>query len=123
MSKVVFSADKARKTVTVSLPSLPGSELVFFCQLTVGQERELANKHPKYMEQGNPDQIAFMADSVAARLKSWNLTDEENVDIPLEKASEIFQAIDGGDVGHIILEIKKATENTTAGVGLEQARG
>lgn len=75
------------------------------------------------MEQGHPDQIAFMSDSVATRLKSWNLTDENNEDIPLEKAAEIFLQIDGRDIGHIIMKIKEASENSTAGVGLEQARG
>lgn len=120
MSKVVFNAEKARKTITVELPGIPGSELVFFCQLTVGQERELAMQFPNYMTNGHADQLGFMTGSVGKRLKSWNLTDENNEDMPIDQVEVVLGALDGGDTAHILTKIKEAAENTAAGLGLAQ---
>lgn len=120
MSKVVFSAEKARKTITVSLPSFPGSELVFYTQLTVSEERAVANANPHYTEKGHPDTMAFMNDSVIKLLKSWNFTDEQDADIPLDQAGAVFTQLPSGDLAHILLALQEANKTTMAGQGLEQ---
>lgn len=120
MSKVVFSAEKARKTITVSLPSFPGSELVFYTQLTVGEERAVAQNHPNYTTKGHSDAMSFMNESVIRLLKSWNFTDDKDQDLPLEQAESVFQQLPSGDVAHVLLSLQAANKDTVAGQGLEQ---
>lgn len=120
MSKFVFDADKVRKTFNFSFPSCPGSELVFYTQLTVGEEKELANLYPNYTDKNHSDSMAFMRAVVVKILKSWNFTDSEDKDIPLDQADVIFNQIPSGDLGKLMMEITKVNKETIGDQGLVQ---
>jgi hypothetical protein len=122
MSKVVFSAEKARKTITVELPSFPETELVFYTQLTVGEEREISQLFPNYTNKDHQDAMDFMRTSVVRLLKSWNFTDENNQDLPLESAETVFSQLPSGDVAHVLKTLQKSNENTVAASGLVQSQ-
>jgi len=120
MSKIVFDADKIRKTVIISLPSVPGSELEFYTQLTVGEERSVAQNHPNYTTKGHSDTMSFMNESIIRLLKSWNFTDDKDQDLPLDRAESVFQQLPSGDVAHILLSLQATNKDAVAGQGLEQ---
>jgi len=121
MSKIVFDADKIRKTVIISLPAVPGSELEFYTDNLVGTERELTNLYPKYQEKDHPDAFSFVMASLIKLLKAWNFTDAEDKDIPLEQAKDIFEKIPGNDIKHILTKIEEVKKETIGSLGLEQS--
>lgn len=122
MSKVVFSAEKARKTITVELPSFPETELVFYTQLTVGEERDISQLFPNYTTKGHQDSMDFMRTSVVRLLKSWNFTNENGEDLPLDSAETVFSQLPSGDIAHVLKTLQEANENTVASSGLVQSQ-
>lgn len=118
MSKVVFDADKIRKTLTFEIPSVPGSELVLNKSITVGEEKILAAKHPHYNTKDHRDQMEFMKSAIFLLLKSWNLTDAEGNDIPLDQAPQIFEQIPSSDLGKLMKQFELENKDTLADSGL-----
>ena len=112
MSKVVFNADSIRKTVSISLPSVPGSAIEFYIDNVVGKERELTNQYPNYQDKNHPDSFSFVMASLCGLVKAWNLTDAENSDIPVTEASKIFEQIPSPDIKYIMTELEKARKDT-----------
>lgn len=112
MSKIVFNADSIRKTVTISLPSIPWSQIEFYIDNVVWKERELTNKYPKYKDENHPDAFSFVMDTLCGLIKSWNFTDSENNDIPVSEASKIFEQIPSPSIKYIITELEKARKDT-----------
>jgi len=74
MSKVIFS--DTRKTKTVSLPSIEGSQVEVYTELNIGQQRTISQYEDKF-EQG-------IAGAVIA-IKDWNLYKSEDEKYPITK--------------------------------------
>ena len=117
MSKVVFDADKVRKTITLPLASVPGSELEFYTDNILGVERELAAKYPKYQDKEHQDSFSFVIETLGRMLKSWNLTDKNNEDIPVSEAINIFNQVPGSDILKIIAQIEETKKNSIGASG------
>lgn len=123
MSKIVFNADSIRKTVTIKLPSVPGSEIEFYIDNVVGAERVLTTQYPNYQDQNHPDAFSFVMASLCGLVKAWNFTDTAEQDIPVSEASNIFEKIPSPDIKYILTELEKARKDTlwaTGEVGLVQ---
>lgn len=110
--KFVFDADKVRKTFTFSFPSLEGSELVLYTQLTVGESKELSAKYPDHTKTGNPDAEKFMYDSLGKILISWNFTDKEGNDMPTDKLPEVLERIPSGDLSALMTKLMDINKDT-----------
>lgn len=119
MSKIVFDAEKARRRISVSLPSFPGTELNFYVDLTVWEERELSQKYPKYRDENHSDSFDFVVDTISTSLISWNFTDKDDQDIPTTEAPTLFKKLPTSDLKYIIDKIREAKEQTVGGLGLE----
>lgn len=76
--KILFS--DTRKTKTIELPSFPGSEVVVYTELNIGQSRAISQATDNF-ERG-------LAAAKAA-IKSWNMYLDENT--PLEVTEENLQ--------------------------------
>ena len=106
MSKVIFW--DVRKTKTIELPSFPGSEVVVFTELNIGQQRFISNA-------GNDFERGMLAAQTA--IKSWNLFQDENT--PLEISQETFKQFSDRDMimifatiaGKTVEEFSKITQN------------
>jgi len=112
MSKVVFNADSIRKTVTINLPSVPGSEIEFYIDNVVGAERTLTAQYPNYQDQNHGDAFSFVMASLAGLVKSWNFTDKDDKDIPVTDAPDIFEKIPSPDIKYILTALEKARKDT-----------
>lgn len=92
--KVIFA--DTRKTVTIQLPSFPGSSVTVYRELNVGQQRAVLNAGDDFARGLATAQVA---------IKCWNLYDDENtptpvtVDslarLPVQDLTHIFAAVAG----------------------------
>lgn len=83
--KIIFS--DTRKTKTITLPSFPGSEVVVYTELNIGQQRAISNAADNF-ERGIRAAIAS--------IKSWNMYLDETT--PLEVTEENLQKFPQDDV-------------------------
>jgi hypothetical protein len=61
--------------------------------------------------------------SLASLLKSWNLTDKDDQDIPVSEAKTVFEKIPSSDIKYILKAIEQAKKDSigaTGKMGLEQ---
>lgn len=115
-NKIIFS--DTRKTSTIELPSFPGSQVVVYNELNIGQQREVANA-PTGFEQG--------LKTAEVAIKEWNLFEDENTPLPISIETfkrfpekdmlVIFSAISGMSVEQLTNieapgEVKKNTRQS-----------
>ena len=77
---VIFT--DVRPTITVELPSYPGSEVVLYKKLKVGESRDLAKKYPN----ASSDNLAAFdsgMEFVLRCIKSWNFVNEAGEALPI----------------------------------------
>lgn len=89
MGSVKFS--KVVPTRTIELPSYPGSEVVMYDVLSVGEERILIKSFYMGKEKGDIDHLEYGIEKLCKHIKSWNFVDdnEEPVPVNAETLSQI----------------------------------
>ena len=81
MEKIKFS--DPRITKTVELPSFKGSQVEIYGSLTVGDQRNILAKYPNASAGNNADAFAASVEMIAAGIKNWNFTAEDDTDLPI----------------------------------------
>ena len=98
MEKIKFS--DPRITKTVELPSFKGSQVEIYSSLTVGDQRAILAKYPE-AQTNQADAFSASIEMIAAGIKSWNFTDENDADLPI--TAEILNKFPEADLA-ILLE-------------------
>ena len=80
MSKIVFNT---RRTKTIEIQSIPGSEIEVYIWMTVWENRDLLEKY--WLEKLSNWDINASIDIIMNNIKSWNFTDELWNDLEIKK--------------------------------------
>lgn len=99
MEKIKFS--DPRITKTVELPSFKGSQVEVYNSLTVGDQRAILAKFPNSQDPKHPEAFAASIEMIAAGIKSWNFTAEDDTDLPI--TAEILNKFPEADL-QLLLE-------------------
>lgn len=96
--KVIFT--DTRKTVSLELPSFPGSQVIVYTELNIGQQRAIANATDNFDRGLAAAQVA---------IKEWNLFQDENT--PLEISTENLKRFPEGDMMVIFSAVTGKTKD------------
>lgn len=96
--KVIFT--DTRKTVSLELPSFPGSQVVVYTELNIGQQRAIANAVDNFDRGIAAAQVA---------IKEWNLFQDETT--PLEISVENLKRFPESDMMVIFSAVTGKTKD------------
>ena len=108
MAKVVFK--DFREAITVSLPSIKGSEISMYTSLLTGEMMDLHKKFPKMADSTNSDSQEGSYHMLVACIKEWNFTDEAGVDLPI--TNDTIKQLETNDFISLIGNIKVNNETS-----------
>jgi hypothetical protein len=97
----VYTPDNNRLTVTTHIPSIEGSEIVLYDELTVGDQEQIQSMQ-------NKGSIGALSEVIKMLIKSWNLTKEDET--PLEVTAEIIKSFTSSDITHLLKSTKQGQE-------------